>query len=73
MSTSTLGQLVPGFESQQGRSALLRDSGTCLGACGFDQLSQETPVRFRVPVVDQLSRVTPTLVRRTALSNRCSG
>nr|AAT71310.1 unknown peptide [Sus scrofa] len=40
VSISTPGQLVPWYERQRGRSAVLRDLGPCLRACGIDQLSQ---------------------------------
>ena len=60
-------------EGLQARPDVPADLGPCSSACGVDQLSQVTPVRVRVPVVNQLSRATQTLVRRTALSNRRPG
>ena len=63
----------PGSQVPWGQPGVPGNSHSIPRGRGVDQLSQVTPVRVRVPVVNQLSRATPTLVRRTALSNRRLG
>ena len=88
-STSSPAGLGPGSECPRGRPSVPRlgpgsqvpwvqpgvlgSSHSIPRGRGVDKLSQVTPVKVRGPVVNPFSRVTPTLVRRTALSNRRPG